>query len=97
MQAFNALGFLAADDEPGAYMGLGSNLLGTRTTDPESINARLARALRSFRMQDVPGEVLLIMRVLGLLSGLSARLGRRGTAMPIWRKYADVDVVAAAG
>ena len=40
-------------------------------------------------MENVPGEVLLIMRVLGLLAGLSASLGREGTAMPVWRKYAE--------
>jgi len=95
MRAFNALGFHAAGDNPAAYMGLGSNLFGTRDAAPESVNARLARALRGFRMQDVPGEVLLIMRVLGLLAGLSARLGRQGTAMSVWRRYAEGELAAA--
>lgn len=95
MAAFQSLGFHAVEDSPLAYMGLRSNLLGTGNTEPESINQRMARALRNFKMQDVPGEVLLIFRVLGLLSGLSARLGRAGTAMPVWRRYAEPAVPAA--
>jgi predicted unusual protein kinase regulating ubiquinone biosynthesis (AarF/ABC1/UbiB family) len=95
MAAFESLGFHSAEDGPTAYAGLGGNLL-SRGGDPEKVNVRIARALRRFRMEGVPGEVLLIMRVLGLLSGLSARLGRSGTAMPVWRRYADEPVAASA-
>src|SRR5262249_56550422 len=96
MAAFNELGFHAPQGSaPTAYMGVGSNLLGNRNADIEGVNTRLSIALRSFRMEDVPGEVLLIFRVLGLLAGRSARLGRPGPPMPAWRRFADAPVAAA--
>jgi len=97
MAAFQELGFHAPDaGQPNAYMGLGRNLFGQSDGRIESVNVRMSRALRNFRMEGVPGEVLLIMRVLGLLSGLSARLGHPGPPLPAWRKYAEPPVEAVA-
>jgi ubiquinone biosynthesis protein len=86
--AFRDLGFIAAADTPLAYMGLASRLM-SRDGAADNVTARLARALRGFNIERVPAEVLLVMRVLGLLHGLAARLGRPGPVMPLWRRYAE--------
>lgn len=90
MAAFRALGYIASEDTPMMYMGLGRNLTGMGNDgDVEAINARLARALRGFNIKDVPAEALLVMRVLGLLAGLSAKLGRQGPVLAAWASYAE--------
>lgn len=89
MQAFELLGFRAPDHGPEAYFGLMRRLL-SAAGDRRSANARLAEALQGFQMEGVPGESLLVMRVLGLLAGLSARLGRKGPIMPAWLPYAGI-------
>lgn len=91
MAAFESLGFHSQEDAgPRAYSVLWGNLLGSRG-HAETVNSRLAKALRSFKMEDVPGEMLLVMRSLGLLSGISTTLGRPGSVMPAWVKYAAAD------
>src|SRR5262249_37326719 len=103
--AFKELGYVSTDDSPMAYMGLGRNMAGMGGDgDVERVNARLARALRGFRLARVPagaralrgfnmaavrGGALLVMRVLGLLAGLSARLGRSGPVLAAWSTYAE--------
>lgn len=95
MEGFRDLGYIAADDSPMAYIGLGRNLTGMgQDGDVESVNFRLARALRGFNIRAVPAEALLVMRVLGLLAGLSARLGRRGPVLAAWSNYTQ-DLAAA--
>jgi predicted unusual protein kinase regulating ubiquinone biosynthesis (AarF/ABC1/UbiB family) len=88
MAAFQGLGFKVPEDGAGSYTGLLSSMM-TARGDADSVNGRLARALRSFQMQGVPGEALLVLRVLGLLSGLSASLGRRGPVLRAWRPFAE--------
>jgi predicted unusual protein kinase regulating ubiquinone biosynthesis (AarF/ABC1/UbiB family) len=87
--AFEGLGFRVPGDGAGAYTGLLSSMMTARGGDAESVNGRLARALRGFRMEGVPGEALLVLRVLGLLTGLSATLGRPGPVLRAWRPYAE--------
>lgn len=90
MAAFRELGYVSTEDSPMAYMGLGRNLTGMGNDgNVEAVNARLARALRGFNIKDVPAEALLVMRVLGLLAGLSARLGRQGPVLSAWAGYAS--------
>ena len=97
MAAFKGLGYEAASDTPLAYAGLGRRVLGRGESEVESVNRHIAQALRGFNLEAVPAEALLVMRVLGLLSGLSARLGRSGPVMPAWRPYAEDETEAAAG
>lgn len=89
VQAFELLGFRApAEKGADAYFGLMRQLL-SAAADGKSANTRLAEALHGFQMEGVPGESLLVMRVLGLLAGLSARLGRKGPIMAAWLPYAS--------
>jgi len=90
MAAFKGLGYIAANDSPMAYMGLGRNMTGMgRDGDVQSVNIRLAQALRGFNIAGVPAEALLVMRVLGLLAGLSARLGRTGPVLSAWSVHSE--------
>jgi predicted unusual protein kinase regulating ubiquinone biosynthesis (AarF/ABC1/UbiB family) len=90
MAAFKGLGYVAANDSPMAYMGLGRNMTGMgRDGDVQSVNIRLAQALRGFNIAGVPAEALLVMRVLGLLAGLSARLGRTGPVLSAWSVHSE--------
>ncbi len=94
MDAFRAMGFIAHDDSPVAFVGLSSRMMGTEG-GIDDVNTRLAQALRGFNIEGVPPEVLLVMRVQGLLKGLSTLLGRPGPVMPVWRPYAERQVAAA--
>ena len=86
--AFRRLGFEATDGSPESYTVLAGRIMGTRRpADLEAVNVRVAQALRGFDISQVAPEALLIMRVLGLLSGLSAALGRPGPVLRQWVKY----------
>lgn len=89
VRAFRGLGFHTPDDNPSAYFSMSGRLF-NRESGPDSVNVRLAQALRGFRLQDVPGETLLVMRVLGLLHGLGALYGRSGPVLPAWLPYATI-------
>jgi aarF domain-containing kinase len=86
VQAFHELGFRvkhAADPTP--YLALGHAFMETSApgrayADPDLVaeaNARMARAIRANPLVEIPREFLLIMRVVGLLSGLGKRLDSR--------------------
>jgi predicted unusual protein kinase regulating ubiquinone biosynthesis (AarF/ABC1/UbiB family) len=83
--AFRALGFKTrdpADDESLWWLGeafLGFAVRNKKSyADPEMVqlfNAEMPRVMRANPVVELPGDVLLIGRVLGLLSGVSKQLG----------------------
>jgi aarF domain-containing kinase len=82
--AFRALGFKTRDESDESLWWLGEAFLGfaLRTkrsyADPEMVtlfNAEMPRIMRANPVIELPGDVLLIGRVLGLLSGISKQLG----------------------
>ncbi|MBI2761310.1 MAG: AarF/ABC1/UbiB kinase family protein [Chloroflexi bacterium] len=92
--AFRSLGFIAPGDSPAAYVGLAGRVMAP-DGDTETVNTRMARALHGFDIATVPAEALLVMRVLGLLAGLTSRLGGSGPVLPSWLPYAGERELAA--
>jgi ubiquinone biosynthesis protein len=82
--AFRALGFRTREDSDESLWWLGEAFLGwaLRTgrsyADPELVarlGAEMPRVMRANPLVRIPGDVLLIGRVLGLLSGIGKQLG----------------------
>jgi hypothetical protein len=61
------------------------------------INERLGSVLRANPLIDVPGDVILIARVMGLLSGLGKMLGSETDLLEALLPYLDPDAEAVAG
>lgn len=85
VQAFRALGFRTRSPDPRSLIALGEAFLdsaapGRAYADPElvaQVNTRLARVFRANPVTDMPREFLLLVRVMGLLSGLGKHLDSR--------------------
>ena len=85
VEAFRALGFRTHSQDPASFLALGrafidSAMPGRAYTAPQlvaQVNARLARALRANPIVDMPRDFLLLLRVMGLLSGLGKHLDSR--------------------
>ncbi len=84
VQAFRDLGFRTKSDDPKTLLALGDAFLGRavrekRTySDPDmasEVNAMLARVLKENPVVEVPGDIVLVGRVTGLVAGLSKTLG----------------------
>jgi|DewCreStandDraft_2_1066082.scaffolds.fasta_scaffold00051_39 predicted unusual protein kinase regulating ubiquinone biosynthesis (AarF/ABC1/UbiB family) len=84
VQAFRDLGFRTKSDDPKTLLALGDAFLGRairekRTyADPDmasEVNAMLARVLKENPVVEVPGDIVLVGRVTGLVAGLSKTLG----------------------
>ncbi|MCS7296465.1 MAG: ABC1 kinase family protein, partial [Chloroflexota bacterium] len=83
VEAFRALGFETKHDDPATLVALGRSFFEVTGPDgrpyvdadvmPE-VNERLSRILHENPVTRVPGDVVLIFRVLGLMSGLQKRL-----------------------
>jgi predicted unusual protein kinase regulating ubiquinone biosynthesis (AarF/ABC1/UbiB family) len=82
--AFRALGFRTKEDSDESLAMLGEAFIGfaLRTgrayADPEMLakfNEELPRAMKSNPLVAVPGDILLVGRVMGLLSGIGKQLG----------------------
>ncbi|MCC6764631.1 MAG: AarF/ABC1/UbiB kinase family protein [Deltaproteobacteria bacterium] len=89
--AFRALGFKTRDDSDESLWWLGEVFLGWTLRNKRShadrelvdlVNAEMPRIMRANPVVELPGDIMLIGRVLGLLSGISKQLG------------SDVDVAA---
>lgn len=98
-RAFEQLGFRTRDGSPQTLVTLANVMLGNTVrrgkayADKELIeefSEELPRALRSNPIVEVPADVLLVTRVMGLLSGLSKTLDSRvdlfATIMPYARR-----------
>ncbi len=86
VQAFQDLGVkVRRPDDPTTYLEIGRSFMessrpGRGFVDPDLVaeaNQRVARAVRANPIVDIPREMLLIMRVVGLLSGLGKHLDSR--------------------
>jgi predicted unusual protein kinase regulating ubiquinone biosynthesis (AarF/ABC1/UbiB family) len=86
VQAYKELGIKVKNpDDPEIYIEMGRSFMevskpGQGYVDPDLIaeaNERFARAVRANPITDIPRELLLIMRVTGLLSGLGKHLDSR--------------------
>ncbi len=97
------MGFRTRDEDPGTYNALGEAFLGDvlRSGKPYAdqemvaeVNERLGRVLRGNPLVDVPGDVILIARVMGLLSGLGKTLDSRTDLLAALIPYLDPDAEA---
>ncbi len=86
VDAFRKIGFRTKKDDPETLMALGTSLF--ESSGPEmkpyadadvmpEVNERLARVMRANPVTQVPADILLIFRVIGLMSGLQKRLESR--------------------
>ncbi|MBI2765244.1 MAG: AarF/ABC1/UbiB kinase family protein [Chloroflexi bacterium] len=81
--AFRALGFRTKSEDPAALIALGRSFFESAGPDarpyvdadvmPE-VNERLARVLNQNPVTQIPPDILMIFRVIGLMSGLQKRL-----------------------
>ncbi len=94
------MGFRTRDEDPETYNALGEAFLGDvlRSGKPYAdqemvaeVNERLGRVLRGNPLVDVPGDVILIARVMGLLSGLGKTLDSRTDLLAALIPYLDPD------
>ena len=98
------MGFRTRDEDPETYTALGEAFLGDvlRSGRPYAdqervaeVNQRLGRVLRGNPLVDVPGDVILIARVMGLLSGLGKTLDSRTDLLSALIPYLDPDAEVA--
>jgi predicted unusual protein kinase regulating ubiquinone biosynthesis (AarF/ABC1/UbiB family) len=98
------MGFRTRRDDQETYTALGEAFLGDvlRSGKPYAdqammadINARLGRVLRSNPLIDVPPDVILLARVMGLLSGLGRILNSETDLLEALMPYLDPDAEAA--
>ena len=98
------MGFRTRDEDPETYNALGEAFLGDvlRSGKPYAdqemvaeVNERLGRVLRGNPLVDVPGDVILIARAMGLLSGLGKTLDSRTDLLEALIPYLDPDAEVA--
>lgn len=96
VKAFRDLGFRVKHaEDPMPYLAMGrafmeSSAPGRAYADPDLVseaNARIAQAVRANPLVEIPREFLLIMRVVGLLSGLGKHLDSRVDVIDIFLPY----------
>jgi aarF domain-containing kinase len=100
------MGFRTRERDDETYAALGEAFLGDvlRSGKPYAdqemvadINQRLGSVLRSNPLIDVPGDVILIARVMGLLSGLGKMLESETDLLEALLPFLDPDADAVAG
>ncbi len=98
VEAFRAIGFKTKSDDPDTLVALGRSFF--EAAGPEQkpyidadvmpeVNERLARILSANPVTEIPADILLIFRVLGLMSGLQKRLDSRVNMMETITPYAE--------
>ena len=94
------MGFRTREDDPDTYTALGEAFLGDvlrsgkAYADQEmvaEINESLGKLLRANPILDLPGDVILIARVMGLLSGLGRSLESETDLLTSVLPYLDPD------
>jgi aarF domain-containing kinase len=97
------MGFRTRVDDEETYTALGEAFLGDvlrsgkAYADQEMIaevNQRLGKVLRANPLVDVPGDVILVARVMGLLSGLGRTLDSKTDLLDALVPYLDPDAEA---
>ncbi len=98
VDAFRRLGFQTKTDDPQSLVALGRSFFETGGPDHKAyvdadvmpeVNERLARILQSNPVTQIPGDILLIFRVIGLMSGLQKRLDSRVNMFETIAPYAE--------
>jgi predicted unusual protein kinase regulating ubiquinone biosynthesis (AarF/ABC1/UbiB family) len=96
VRAFRDLGFRVKHaEDPAPFLAMGrafmeSSAPGRAYADPDLVaeaNARIAQAVRANPLVQIPREFLLIMRVVGLLSGLGKHLDSRVNVIGAFLPY----------
>ncbi len=98
VEAFRAIGFKTKSEDPQSLVALGQSFFEYGGADnkpyidqdvmPE-VNERLSRILKANPVTEIPGDILLIFRVLGLMSGLQKRLDSRVDVIETITPYAE--------
>ncbi len=98
------MGFRTREESVETYTALGEAFLGDVIRSGRAyadqalmaeINQRLGKVLRANPLVDVPGDVILIARVMGLLSGLGRSLDSETDLLAALMPYLDPDAEAA--
>ena len=98
------MGFRTRERDERTYAALGEAFLGDvlRSGKPYAdqqmvadVNARLGRVLRANPLVEIPGDVILIARVMGLLSGLGKMLDSETDLLEALMPYLDPDMETA--
>lgn len=99
------MGFRTREENVETYTALGEAFLGDVLRSGKAyadqamvaeVNQRLGRVLRANPLVDVPGDIILIARVMGLLSGLGRTLESKTDLIEALLPYLDPDAEAAA-
>ena len=99
-ESMSEMGFRTRDDNVDTYNALGEAFLGDvlRSGQPYAdqammaeINQRMGRVLRSNPLVNIPGDIILIARVMGLLSGLGRALDSKTDLLEALVPYLDPD------
>jgi aarF domain-containing kinase len=98
VEAFRKIGFRTRKDSPESLIALGMSFFESSGPDnkpyldsdvmPE-VNERLARILQENPVTEIPPDILLIFRVIGLMSGLQRRLDSRVNLIDTITPYAE--------
>lgn len=97
------MGFRTREENVETYTALGEAFLGEVVRSGKAyadqamvaeVNRRLGRVLRANPLVDVPGDVILIARVMGLLSGLGRTLESKTDLIEALLPYLDPDAEA---
>jgi aarF domain-containing kinase len=103
VKAFRDIGFKTKSEDPQSLIALGRGFLesagpeGKPYVDAEvmpEVNERLSRILHANPVTQVPPDILLIFRVIGLMSGLQKRLDSRVNMVSTIAPYAEVQARA---
>ncbi|HEY4670141.1 MAG TPA: ABC1 kinase family protein [Tepidiformaceae bacterium] len=97
VQAFRDIGFKTRSNDPQSLIALGKSFFDSAGPDgkpyvdadvmPE-VNERLSRILQQNPVTEIPADILLIFRVIGLMSGLQKRLNSRVNMLETIGPYA---------
>lgn len=96
--AFRALGFKTKSEDPQSLVALGKSFFESAGPDSKpyvdaevmpEVNERLAKVLNANPVTAIPGDILLIFRVIGLMSGLQKRLDSHVNMVDAIQPYAE--------
>ena len=98
VKSFRAIGFKTKSEDPQSLVALGRSFFDSGgpaqkpyvdTEVMPEVNERLARILHDNPVTEIPGDILLIFRVVGLMSGLQKRLDSRVNMAETIGPYAE--------
>lgn len=104
--AFRAIGFKTKSDDPESLVALGKAFFDSGGPEQKAyvdsdvmpeVNDRLSRILNANPVTQIPPDILLIFRVLGLMSGLQKRLDSQVNMMDTILPYAEAQAGGVAG